>query len=95
VKRLLGRKLNLLAVKKLRCGTCGAKRAGTPGAAMAKSHRVAAPLMPGDAQGGHFFSGFAFDAGRNQGMAIWNDYSIPDFLTGPAGALFGGEAGVP
>ena len=55
----------------------------------------AAPLMPGDAQGGHFFAGFAFDAARNQGMAIWNDYSIPDFLTGPAGALFGGDAGVP
>jgi hypothetical protein len=64
----------------------------------AASRRLTAPDAPpfaaGVATGGHYLSGFAFDAKRQQGLALWNDYTSADGLTAPAGALFGGDVGV-
>ena len=55
----------------------------------------APPLAGGTAGKGHTFAGFLFDLRRNQGLALWTDYSLPDFLSAPAGGLFSGDAGVP
>jgi hypothetical protein len=50
-----------------------------------------APPLVGETAGkGHTFAGFLFDVRRNQGLALWTDYTLSDFLSAPAGALFSG-----
>jgi hypothetical protein len=51
------------------------------------------PLVDGTA-GRHYFAGFAFDAARDQGLAVWN-LLASDLPYTVEGALFSGDTGLP
>ncbi|HEX4962523.1 MAG TPA: hypothetical protein VF173_16935 [Thermoanaerobaculia bacterium] len=57
----------------------------------------APPFVAWSSGEGHYSGGFAFDAKRNQGLAVWNTWRNLSQELGviPEGALFSGNAGVP
>ena len=52
------------------------------------------PLATGSADAGPLFAGFAFDPGRDQGLAVWSLLRNP-LPPVAAGALFSGDTGLP